>query len=376
MLFKGVKCIRGAIVLGAIGAVASVAAEAQAQAVVYGVADAGVVFERGGAAGAVTKVTSGIASGSRIGFKGSEDLGNGLSANFVLEAGISIDTGGGAQGVNVTNLGGVMFGRQALVGIKGDFGSVSLGRQYTPYALLVAGLLDPFATGMAGSAFNIMYSTGLRANNSIVYSSPVLNGFNVDAMYSAGEIAGDTSAGRGLGTSIGYAAGPLNVRLAYFERNSVNPSVVASARNILLGGTYDFTSVKLHVGYATNRGPGSATYLGQGYIAPGIHNPYGSAVPPTPSTNSRDYLIGVTVPFGPHKLLASYINRKDKTSLAQDATQMAIGYSYALSRRTDVYTSVGVINNKNGAGYTVGNNGDVTFGSGDKAYNVGLRHVF
>src|SRR6267142_2250916 len=65
---------------------------------IYGIVDVGVVFEGGNAAGSITKVTSGVESGSRIGFRGREDLGDGLSAYFVLESGFSADTGAGAQG--------------------------------------------------------------------------------------------------------------------------------------------------------------------------------------------------------------------------------------------------------------------------------------
>jgi predicted porin len=351
-------------------------AAAQSSVTLYGVADAGVVFESGGAKGRVTKLTSGIASGSRLGFRGNEDLGGGMNAYFALEAGISLDTGTSAQGVNAgAPTQGVPFGRLALVGLKGGWGSVSAGRQYTPIAATIATLADPFATGMAGTALNIFNSTGLRANNSIIYATPSLGGFTADAMYSMGEVIGDSSASRGLGGTVAYAAGPINVRLAHFTRNAAVANL-AAARNTLLAGTYNFGPAKIHLAYAVNKGPGSAAYLGQAYVAPAAHNPYGSAVPPIPSTDSRDYLIGATASAGPGTLMLSYIHRKDRTVNAQDASQLAIGYSYPLSKRTDIYTSIGEIRNRRGAGYSVGNNGDVTFGSGNRAYNLGVRHIF
>jgi predicted porin len=93
-------------------------AQAQSAVSIYGIVDAAIVGERGGAAGNVTKVTSGAASASRIGFRGTEDLGNGLSAFFTLEAGSKIDTGD-------IDSAGTIFNRQALVGLKGRFGTES-----------------------------------------------------------------------------------------------------------------------------------------------------------------------------------------------------------------------------------------------------------
>jgi len=83
----------------------------------------------------------------------------------------------------------------------------------------------------------------------------------------------------------------------------------------------------------------------------------------------------VTVPVGPAgTVMASYIRKDDKTTNNQDAQQWALGYSQALSKRTSAYVAYAKIKNKNGAGYTVGNNTEV--GSGDKAFNVGMRHSF
>ncbi|MEG1055076.1 MAG: porin, partial [Janthinobacterium sp.] len=86
-------------------------------------------------------------------------------------------------------------------------------------------------------------------------------------------------------------------------------------------------------------------------------------------------LVGATVPVGPAgTVMASFIRTNDKAATNADADQWALGYSYALSKRTSTYASYAKIKNKNGAGYTVGNNSNV--GSGDKAFNVGVRHSF
>ncbi|MEB0135225.1 porin [Actimicrobium sp. CCC2.4] len=339
-------------------------AVAQTNVTIYGIADVGMVAERGGSAGSVTKLTSGVASGSRLGFRGTEDLGGGLAANFVLETGIAMDTGG-------FNQSSTAFGRQAFVGLSGGFGGVTFGRQYTPqYVTLV--LADPFATGLAGTAANLMPNTGdaaSRMNNAVKYVSPNLQGFTGELAYGFGEVAGDTSASRQYGAAIAYANGPLAVRLGYHNRNNDTATVknTSSAKDTLLALTYDLNVAKLHLGYGINKGVNSSPLRN-------TTNPYGSLVAPTASTDSRDLLLGVTVPFGAHTILGSYIRKDDKNAVNQDANQWALGYRYAFSKRTDLYAAYARIKNDNGAGYTVGS--AIEAGSGDKAFNLGIRHTF
>ena len=95
---------------------------------------------------------------------------------------------------------------------------------------------------------------------------------------------------------------------------------------------------------------------------------------PTPSTDSRDLLLGISVPFGPHTVVATAIRKDDRGALNQDAQQHALAYMYAFSKRTDVYTSYARIRNHNGAGYTEGNSEEP--GLGDRQFTVGLRHRF
>ncbi len=113
---------------------------AQSNVTVYGLVDASIANEKNGGTLAATRLDSGSQSGSRLGFKGTEDLGNGLKANFVLEAGFNLDDGTSAQGA--------LFGRQAYVGLSGDFGAFNLGRQKAPM-YDVMDKLDPFHIGMA-----------------------------------------------------------------------------------------------------------------------------------------------------------------------------------------------------------------------------------
>ncbi|HEX5342667.1 MAG TPA: porin [Duganella sp.] len=344
-------------------------AQAQSNVTIYGLVDVGVVSERGGAAGNLTKVTSGIGGQSRIGFKGTEDLGNGLSAIFQLETGFKADDGA----LDSTN---TIFNRQAFVGLKSkDAGQLTIGRQYTPLYLAQSQVADPFGAGYAGSIKNLFPSAGAntRVSNALVYSTPVMEGFSADALYALGEQAGSTTAGRQFGFGLNYAQGPLNARLVYNNKNNDTAAVGTTpakiqdtGRNTMFAANYDFKVIKAYFAYSADKGVNSAQIP--------VANAFGYAVAPKPSLDSNDVLIGATIPAGNGSVMASYIRKNDKTANNQDADQWALGYLYSLSKRTQTYVAYAKIKNKNGAGYTVGNNNEA--GSGDKAFNVGLRHSF
>jgi predicted porin len=342
------------------------AAQAQSAVEVYGIVDMGLVREIGtkldSGSGAIplsdgNKITSGTQSGTRIGFKGKEDLGNGLSALFVLETGIAADKGGFNQGNG--------FARQSFVGLQGDFGTLTLGRQYTSYFLTLNQVADPFASGLAGNAQNLMLpgssassiasNTGaitstdraIRMDNAIKYVTPVFENFSGEIAYGFGERTDATDGQRVITGSVGYDSKPLNVRLAYYERN--NAADTGSLKSTMLAANYDLEFAKIFAAYADN------DWLIQG--------------------KTRNYLIGATVPFGAHKFIASYIRADGRgTNAANDADQWGIGYTYSLSKRTNLYAAYGQIGNDGAATYTVGNNSEN--GTTNKAFNLGVRHVF
>ena len=358
--------MKKALIAAALLAAAAAPAFAQTNVTIYGIVDAGFVREMGGTTNA-TKISSGVGSVSRLGFRGTEDLGGGMSALFVLETGYKTDTG-------EVDTAGSIFNRQAFVGIKTNAGTVTMGRQYTPYYTTVSAYADPFAAGLSGSAKNMLPTVGAntRTSNTVMYVSPKFSGVTGELAYAAGEQA-DNSAGRQIGAALTYAVGKLNARLAYNNRNSdiaATTGVTAVSRDIgtntLLAANYDFGIFKGYAAYGVDKGFNSA-------VLPNTTNPFGG-IRPTTSTDSTDMLIGAAVPVGQGTILASVINKNDKTSFDQDATQLAVGYTYALSKRTTLYTSYGKIKNRRGAGYTVGNGTDV--GSGDSAYNAGVRHSF
>jgi general bacterial porin, GBP family len=345
---------------------ASGTAYAQSNVTIYGIMDAGFVAERGGKNGNVNKVSAGVANASRIGFKGTEDLGGGLSAVFLLETGIKGDTG------ELDNANNQLFNRQAFVGLSSkSAGTLTLGRQYTPWYNAFVQVGDPFQAGLSGSAKNIFPASGInvRNSNSVAYKSPSFNGVQAELFYALGEQKGN-STGRQMGASLGYQNGPLNARLAYNYRNndSAANNIVTqrqSGHNSLLAVNYDFKVAKAHFMYGDNQGLNSSPLVSaSAYTAAAV----------AASTDNKNLLLGATVPVSAAgSLVASWVSVDDKT-FNRDADQYAVGYLHSLSKRTTAYMSYGKIKNKNGASYTVGNNAEA--GTGDAAYNVGVRHTF
>jgi predicted porin len=352
----------------AIAACALDTAAAQSTVTLYGIVDAALVRESGGSAGAVTKVTSGAASASRIGFKGQEDLGGGLSAIFTLETGTKIDTGA----LDAAN---TLFNRQAFVGLKGKAGTLTVGRQYTPYHNALVQVADPFGTGYAGTSKNLFPDSGsnVRTSNTIVYAAPGYHGWTGDIAWSTGEQAGDAEAGRQMGASLGYGRGPFNVRFAYNYRNSDTAAAGGTAAvrrgtgtNRLLAANYDLGFAKLFAAWGIDKGINSAP-LGN------PNNPYGG-VAPTPSTDGSEVLLGLQAPLARGTLMASVMRKNDRTAFDQDASSWGVGYLYPLSKRSSLYAAYARISNRNGAGYTVANNSES--GTGSRAWNLGMRHSF
>jgi predicted porin len=325
------KAVLAAAVLSSI----SSAVYAQSNVQVYGLIDSAIVVENGGPKGQVTKLESGVSNGSRIGFRGTEDIGDGLSAMFVLEAGVLIDTG-----VSDNN---ILFGRQAFVGMrKKGLGTVTAGRQYTPlYTTLIT--IDPSNNNYGGAAGQLMNGekAGTRQNNTVMFASEKTAGITGQLAYGFGEVAGNAAASRQVGGSLMYEVNKLTLRAGYNKTN--NATATDSARNSLVLAKYDFGMLTAGVGMGTNKGMGT--------------------------TDSRDYIAALTVPFGPHTILATYI-KKDDRSVANkfDAHQYASTYIYNLSKRTLVYVAYAKLSNTN---FTT-----TKFGTGNRELDLGIKHTF
>ncbi|MGE5622207.1 MAG: porin [Bacillota bacterium] len=352
------------LALAVLGAFAG-AAQAQTNVTIYGVVDAGVAYESGGANGSVWNLATGVQSGNRLGFKGTEDLGGGLKAGFQIENGFNLDTGTQRQGA--------LFGRQAHVGLSGAFGAVRFGRQYDPLFLALDSI-DPFGTGLTGATTNLMAagtfgatataagafgSADVRVNNAVTYSTPAMGGFSANILYGFGEVAGDTAKNRTYSLSANYANGPLAAVLAYSSNNNgtAAAAVTNTTKVMLLGGTYNLGPATAHLGYETEKNDAGADY--------------------------RDWMLGVSAPAGGGTVMASYIKKTDKSAAANNgAKQYAFGYTYPLSKRTNVYTSYGHISNDSAARYVVGDasgggaNSVPNAGNSSSSLAVGIRHTF
>jgi predicted porin len=332
-------------------------ASAQSSVTVYGTLDAGVGYTNGANAnGVVTGVESGQESYSRIGFKGTEDLGGGLKALFVLEQAISLDNGTTTNTYPAgTQTGTGMFSSQAYVGLGSDvYGTVKLGRQFSPlYNSYLA--IDPFKNGFAANINNFFGTDKLnnsnyeRMSNAVTYSTADnLGGFNASVAYGFGEVAGETSAQSQVGVSLGYANGPVTVSYAFHQANNNTAAITNAAKftTNFIGAAYDFGMVKVHAAYDQNKLSDD-------------------------SFKTEDYMVGVTVPFGSHAVFADYTHKDNKIVANADADQYAIGYTYNLSKRTNLYTAYTYVKNKEDS--FVNTNVD---GNSVSNIQVGVRHSF
>jgi predicted porin len=312
-------------------------AAGQSGITIYGSMDLGVVYEWGAPAATGWNVESGVQAGSRLGFKGTEDLGGGWSALFVVESGIAGDTGANRPT-------GIAYGRQTLVGLAGPAGTLKLGRQFNlvTYAL---NDIDPFEGGHEGAYSNLMFSD-YRTNNGVYYTSPALAGLTASLTYGAGEVAGNRHGRRELGYALQYGRGPLLAVLAHRDLN--NPAATRAHRVTFGGATWDFGPFKAALGYATNRD---------------------GALP-----GSRDLLVGASSVRGADTYMLSWIGHRDRSPLRQHASQAAFGYMRAISKRTNLYTSYSRVNNDNGAPFTAGN--AIETGSGTRGLAAGMYHKF
>lgn len=326
---------------------ASGAAMAQSSVTLYGIADAFVgstKTEVNSVGQRQTAVNTSGVNGSRWGLKGSEDLGGGMKALFVLESGFSLDTGASAQN-------GTLFSRQAFVGLESGFGTVSLGRQYSAYDVLQGATnhnYDAFTFSARGavSANGIKDYTN-RIDNSIAYTSPSFSGFSGAVVYGFGENKNTPTNLNGDATDsasvhIKYANGPVLVGYAYQEDKLAAVAGVQDKNKYnLVGGSYDFGVAKLTASYNTAKNN---------------------------TLKDKEGQIGVSVPFGAAAISAGYARSKTE---GLGAERTGKGYSilgtYDLSKRTRLYA---------GAQNTKAHILNVAAETEITTYGLGVRHSF
>ena len=341
------------IALAVAGLVSGVAF-AQSNVTIYGVADVGMeVGKYGNNSGVVTRAQSGQQSGSRLGFKGEEALGNGLKALFTLEMGISMDTGNQSHAGAGTS--SSAFGRQAFAGLSSDkFGTVTIGRQYTAfYNTLVKA--DAFGYGLGAQVGNTLAKlpgATSRTDNTIIYATPNFSGFSGAVAYGSGGAAGaetanqssltnqNTKVGRYVSAQAAYENGPIYAGLAYSEltggpsgvQNGVAWSMASNDftnKTWVAAGSYDFKVVKVLASYAGGK---LDQANGGGSIAKG-----------------DGWSLGAKVPLGTaHIISAQYSKLHDKSDAGQDFKVWGVGYEYYLSKRTNLYAAYAKGYNSNG----------------------------
>ncbi len=338
------------IIALAIAGLASTAAFAQSNVTIYGRMDLGAAYRSGNSGGVngiddKYEIASGVGSGSRIGFKGVEDLGNGLKAVFQSEFGIGIDqTAAGTTNATWTN-------RNSYVGLAGGFGTVVAGRlDGVRYG--VFNTYDPFAGGTIGN-FTQMTLQVDRADNAIAYISPNFSGFGLVLAYSTNTAGPEPVANNGaaqLHTIMGtYDNGPISARLDYEEvvTGLGSKTWVATA-----AGSYDFGVVKV------------SALLDQ------IKNK-------DAGLKEQAWLIGAKAPVGKFTLKAAVGGVKDKENDNNDSIKWALGVDYSLSKRTYVYANYGQIKNDDAAVRQL-NWAANSQGAGYGTYGIdfGIAHTF
>ena len=392
----------------AVAGLASTAAFAQTNVQIYGLIDYGYAYRFDGLTNATTANSNsafngGQASGNRLGFKGTEDLGNGLKAVFLLEQGFALDTNSANNDAQTQNR-SINFTRQAYAGLTGNFGTLIGGRLYTPHYTFWQSVLDPFAAGTVGRFQNVMGGTFggdvTRVDNAVAYVSPNFGGFTLTGAYSnklsgnEGNAIPTAAAPNGNTTGLQansngsnvnvyalygqYAAGGLTVGLNYHYATTQGKNVglthgVAGAywndtQNVTLGGAYDFKVAKLSAAVAYNQTDGKGMQVN----APGVT--------PNNSLEIWNYFVGVTVPVGKVDIKASFLY-SDADNWG-DAQQYALGANYNLSKRTDIYAAYSYIDADNtrvvaslasSAGVGDASYSGAGFGQG---VQVGVRHKF
>jgi predicted porin len=353
------------VAVALLGAFAGVA-QAQTAVQIYGNIDVGVNKRTD------TTLNIGKRAANTLGFKGTEELGNGLKALFQLEMRYEPDTGTTENANNRP-----LFQGQSRVGLQGDFGMVRLGRGLTPFQEII-GSFEPwhglpnqagFYTDISVAGFNSAPLDGINGNstgantnrisNAIFYNSPVSNGFQVNASWATKEANGGgaiTGIGAGAASYLANSQGSTNpFSVAGTYNNGPAAAVIAYERNAIeskiwsAAGSFAVTpELKLMATYSKQD---------QGHTN-------------TLRSDTKGWLLGATYAVGPGKVLAGY-GQKQIDNAAAKTKQMSLGYEYSLSKRTYLYIDasrkkdiINVLTGNLAATPTV------------NYYDVGLNHSF
>ncbi|AET90138.1 MULTISPECIES: porin [Caballeronia] len=388
------------LALAALGAFAG-AAHAQSSVTLYGIIDAGFAYNNNSNGQKLYAMNSGNLQGSRWGLRGTEDLGGGLKAIFVLENGFNVFNGQLGQG-------GAEFGRQAYVGLGSQFGTVTLGRQYDSVvdftgAFEVGSQWASYFGAHPGDLDNMNNSN--RVNNAIKFTSANYAGFTFGGLYSLGGNAGQFNRNQIWSVGLGYSQGPLQLGAGYLNVKDPNYSFFGNTPNSRTATTAGATTSNFGSSRVIN---GYASAKTQQVISAGGAYTFGAATVGATYSNTQFKDLGSepgtgltpTGGFtgGTGKFHNAEINFKYQLTpalllgVAYDYTkgyglgdakyhQAMLGADYFLSKRTDVYID-GVYQHASGTDSTnrtaVANiNGlSPSSTSNQVAAVVGIRHKF
>ncbi|MDM0033769.1 porin [Variovorax sp. J22P271] len=342
------------------------AASAQSSMTLFGIVDASVSHYEAGPRSQTVLANSAL-NNTRLGFRGTEDLGGGMSANFWLEGALNVDDG---------NASGFNFARRSTVSLAGVWGELRLGRDFTPTFWNDA-VFDFFnATGVGTSVisqarssstspgrmpftadFGANNPTYIRASNSVGYFlPPTLNGFYGQLQYAFDEqVSPGSNQGRYVAGRVGYLKGPVNLAVAVGRTTGADPATAAApdVSTVNVGASYDFGPAKLAGQYSREK--------------------YEKA---TASNTSTGYMLGVSVPLGVGSLNAAYSWVDIDLPGTPSADKIALGYVHNLSKRTALYATVAHLGNKNRSQLTVANSLQGTANASSTGYDFGIRHIF
>lgn len=351
---------RSLLALAALTAFAG-AASAQSSVTLFGIMDAGIAQVKANGKTTRGMTNSGINS-SRLGVRGVEDLGGGMSAGFWLEGQIFNDTGTGNGSTAAWT-----WQRRSTVSLMGGFGEVRLGRDYTPNFWNTTAY-DPFGTNGVGQSMTpAMLGTALgsaavasqgravRSDNGIAYRTPALGGFEGWVQMAFGENTGSgTKTNNYLGFRLGYAAGPISAHVSYAKNEGATDA--ADTKYFNVAGSFDAGVVKPMFQVAQEKTGGGQKV---------------SAV-----------LVGAVVPIGAGELRLAG-SKYDLKNSSNDWNKLAVGYVQNLSKRTALYGTYARVSNKGAQVVSVTNNGEGTTTSRDSApggnstgFEFGVRHAF
>lgn len=334
----------------------------------------------------LSRMDSGVGPGSRLGFRGTEDLGDGLKANFVLESGFAVDTGASQQG-------GLLFGRQSFVGLSSTSGwTLTAGRQYSPFATAI-GLSDATAgfywgnptsasghglyESLGASPGSGFFGAGDRMDNSVLATAK-WGDFTGKLMVATGN-ENTRGTGRFINPSVTYQHGPFQINASYARFRQNVEAIIATAEpewlsKWVVGGSYDFSVVKVFGGAYQFNGPKNAANLSAAFTS----SPFAYTWDKT-----RTIWLGGRVPLGTAGTFTAQISRTSydyTTGPDGKGTALGLLYEYPLSKRTTLYTSYGQVeNNAFARGPLIATITAIVpngFGSDPKAVSFGMRHTF